>query len=424
MSHSAPATPLRFDGTRIAERIAALAGMTDPALPPYTRRAFTEAFQTGRRWLAGEMAAAGLSARVDAGGNLIGVRPGTEAGTAPIVVGSHSDTVVGGGRFDGIAGVIAGLEVAQRLAEQGIALRHPLWVVDFLAEEPTDFGTSCIGSRAMAGTLSPAMLQARSLAGESLAEALRRIGGAPEQLAQGPLYGPQPFAACLELHIEQGPVLERESLDVGVVSGVVGIRRVRLSVQGQADHAGTTPMPLRRDALFGAAEVIRLVHLRAREAHEVSGLVATVGRMSHTPNQTNVVPGSAEMDFETRCASMPAAVAFVESVIAEGRATLAASGLTLTDTLLQDTQPTAFAPSVQDAIGAAAEALGYGRRVLQSGAGHDAMHLAALCPAGMVFVPCRAGRSHAHEEFASTEAVGRGTEVLLEAVRRLDRELA
>jgi N-carbamoyl-L-amino-acid hydrolase len=313
--------------------------------------------------------------------------------------------------------------VAQTLREQGIALRRPLWVLDLLAEEPTDYGPSCVGSRAIAGTLDAAMLAACNAGGESLAEALHRMGGDPERLQAGPLYGPRPFAAFLELHIEQGPVLEREGVPIGVVSGVVGIRRLRLHVQGQADHAGTTPMPLRRDALVGAAELIRLVHRRAREAYETSGLVATVGHLAHTPNQANVVPASALLTLDVRCASARAIEAFSAAIVHEGRALVGEYALALTDTRVQDAAPTPFAEPVRAALRAAAQGRGHAWRDLQSGAGHDAMHIAARCPAGMVFVPSRGGRSHASEEFTDTAALARGVEVLGDAVLALDRSL-
>ncbi len=218
-------------------------------------------------------------------------------------------------------------------------------------------------------------------------------------------------------------MLEREGVPVGVVAGVVGIRRLQLTVEGQADHAGTTPMPLRRDALVGAAELITLVHRRAREAYEQRGLVATIGHMTHAPNQANVVPASARLTFEARCASMDAVAAFTEDIVRAGRARLAEQGLALHDALVSDTLPTPFAPAVQAALRAAAEGRGYAWREMQSGAGHDAMHLAPHCPAGMVFVPCRAGRSHASEEHATPEQLAPGAAVLLDAVLALDRAL-
>lgn len=404
-------------------RIQHLAAIIDPALPPYTRRAFTEPFLRGRRWLQAEFEGAGLSTVTDAGGNLMGKLAGSEPGALPIAMGSHSDTVVGGGRYDGIAGVVAALEVAQSLAEDGMRPRHPLWVVDFLAEEASDYGPSCVGSRAIAGTLSPAMLEAANAQGESLSEALRRMGGDPDRAAAGPIHGREPFAAFVEMHIEQGPVLESEGLPIGVVTGVVGIRRLALRVQGQADHAGTTPMHMRRDALVGAAELIKLVHQRAREAHTHTGLVATVGQMTHSPNQSNVVPESALLTIDARCASMQGVTDFTDAIVREGGSLLADHGLALEHTVVLDAEPCSFAPPVRQAIGNAARKRGHAFREMQSGAGHDAMHIAQVCPTGMLFVPSRGGRSHASQEHTTTQQLCVGAEVLLEAVLELDATL-
>lgn len=406
---------------RIGRRIDRLAEIIDPALPPYTRRAFTETFRQGREWLAGEFGEAGLTAGVDAGGNLVGQRAGSEAGLLPIALGSHSDTVMGGGRFDGIAGVVAALEVAQVLGEEGKALRHPLWIYDCLAEEPTDYGVSCIGSRALAGTLTEEMLALSDEAGETLAEGLRRVGGDPELALRGPIHGPRPLAAFMELHIEQGPVLEGSSLPVGVVSGVVGIRRMRITVTGQADHAGTTPMTQRRDALAGAAELIAAIHREGRAEYERNGLVATVGHLINRPNAPNVVPAQVEMIFESRCADMAAVRAFTEGMVASVDTVMREWGLKLEATLIGDVQPTPFADPIRGVLRDAALEAGLEFREMQSGAGHDAMHIAAVAPAGMIFIPCRAGRSHASEEFATPEAVATGTAVLMNAVLALDR---
>jgi N-carbamoyl-L-amino-acid hydrolase len=417
MSQSPRLTP---DVARIERRIGHLATLTDPALPPYTRRAFSETFLAGRRWLQGEFEDAGLACVIDAGGNLVGRRDGDRPDALPIALGSHSDTVIGGGRYDGIAGVVAALEVANTLADAGLTLRHPLWAIDFLAEEPTDYGTSCVGSRAIAGNLTRAMLEARAPGGEVLADGLRRMGGDPDRVLQGPILGARPLAAFLELHIEQGPVLEQEGLAIGIVSGVVGIRRLLLRVDGQADHAGTTPMHLRHDALVGAAELIALIHRRAREAHPRNGLVATVGRMSHVPNQTNVVPARADVIFEARCADREALLAFMDALVRDGRQAIAPLGLTLQDSFIAESEPTPFAEPVRAALRDAATRRGHRQRDLHSGAGHDAMHMARVCPAGMVFIPCRGGRSHAAEESATPAEVAAGVEVLLDAVLSLD----
>ncbi len=248
-----PARNLPLDADRLWNDIMALAAITDPERP-YTRRSFTPLFLEGRAWIAERFREAGLDVRIDTGGNLIGRREGRDPARGVLMVGSHSDTVPAGGRFDGIAGLITALEIVRALDEAGEQLEHTIEVVDFLAEEPSDFGVSCVGSRAAAGVLTPAMLDLTGPGGERLGDALRRVGGDPEALAAAKR---DDVRAFLELHIEQGPVLERGGIDIGIVTSIVGIRRIEIVFEGAADHAGTTPMDVRRDALVaGAATVV------------------------------------------------------------------------------------------------------------------------------------------------------------------------
>ncbi|MGL4286023.1 MAG: M20/M25/M40 family metallo-hydrolase, partial [Phreatobacter sp.] len=211
-----------IDGSRLWRRIETLAGITDPD-KPWTRRSFSQRFLEGRAWLKAEFEAAGLATSIDAGGNLVGEWAGTDPALAPIMIGSHSDTVPAGGRFDGILGVVAALEVAQSLAERGERLRHTLKVYDFLAEEPSEFGLSCIGSRAYAGKLTPDMLALKRADGLSLRDAIATVGGRPDELGTRAVAART--AAYVELHIEQGRVLEAAGRDIGVVTDIVGIRR-------------------------------------------------------------------------------------------------------------------------------------------------------------------------------------------------------
>ncbi len=330
--------------------------------------------------------------------------------------------MVGGGRFDGILGVLAGLEVAQSLHERGVALRHPLEVIDFLSEEPSDYGISCVGSRAFAGTLDDAMLASCNDAGESLAQAMRRIGARPDADAlAGAARGPGGIAAFVELHIEQGPVLEREGLPIGVVTDIVGIRRVALTVTGQPDHAGTTPMNIRRDALVGAARLIEMAH---REASAMDGrphyVVATIGRISMSPNVPNAVPGRVDMVLEVRSNAQSVLDDFPERLLALCRDELQKLRLACSMEPLTRTPPTACSEVVMQAVAGAADRLGLSHRPLPSGAGHDAMHVAAAGPMGMIFIPCLDGRSHCQEEWASQAQVAAGTLVLAETLRALD----
>ncbi|CAE6765573.1 Zn-dependent hydrolase [Paraburkholderia haematera] len=409
--------PLNAD--RLWSRVETLSRMTLPDIP-WTRRAFTPLFEEARTWLHGEFEAAGLAVHKDAGGNLVGRRAGRDASRAPIVTGSHCDTVVGGGRFDGIIGVLAGIEVAHTLHEHGIALAHPFEVVDFLSEEPSDYGISCVGSRALSGQLHPDMLSARNAAGETLAEGMRRIGGNPDAL-NAPLRGAGGTAAFVELHIEQGPVLETRKLPIGVVTNIVGIRRALIVVEGQPDHAGTTPMDIRRDALVGAASVIQAAH---RRAGALSGhphyVVATIGRIAMTPNVPNAVPGRVELMLEVRSDSDQVLDSFPEALMDEVAADLAALRLTASMSAVSRARPTDCSPLVMDAVEIAAKRLGYASMGLPSGAGHDAVYMAPTGPIGMIFIPCLNGRSHCPEEWIEPSQLLDGTRVLYESILELD----
>ena len=410
------------DPDRLWRRIEALAGITDPGRP-HTRRSFTPLFLKGRDWLRAEMEGIGLSVTLDGAANLVGARPGTTPGLPPIVVGSHSDTVPEGGRFDGIAGVVAGLEVAAALADNGVALRHPLWVVDFLAEEPSKYGVSCVGSRIWAGTLTDSMMRAPGPGGETLAEAVVRMGGRADALP-GPMLRPGDIAASVELHIEQARLLESRKLAVGVVTGIAGITRRRITVRGRADHAGATPMDLRQDALVAASRLISWIDRRGKElAAETDGFVATVGYLVLDPNAANVVPGRVEMIVEYRSLSDDLRRDFGEDLATAVRNVEAETGLEIANDHLTEAAPAAASPVVMDAVRTACDDAGLAHVDMPSGAGHDSMHLAKIAPMGMIFIPCRDGRSHCPEEWVEPEWLADGTEALYRAVVKLDAAL-
>ncbi len=418
---SSPTVPaaVRIDADRLWRRLHDLAAFTEPD-QPWTRRAFSVSFQQGRDWLRQQFEAAGLQTRMDSAGNLIGRLEGSAPGLPPLATGSHSDTVPHGGRFDGVLGVLAGLEAVQSIRESGLRLRHPLEVIDFLGEEPSDHGVSCIGSRACAGHLDAGMLALRDGAGESLAAAMARIGARPGELGPA-LRPPGSLAAFVELHIEQGPVLEARQLPIGVVTNIVGIRRYTVTVAGRADHAGTTPMHLRQDALVGAAEVIaQAQRLAASHGDGPPYVVATVGRLALTPNAANSVPGHVSMTLEVRSDAPAVLDGFVHAVMAASADALNRLRVTADVALLTRTEPVACDPRVMAAIEAAAARLQLGSMRLPSGAGHDAMHLAEAGPVGMVFVPCRDGRSHCPEEWIEPDQAAAGTAVLAQALVALD----
>ena len=392
----------------------ALAQITDPERP-WTRRAFSPRFDEGRDYLRRRFLGEGLNVWTDAGGNLIGRREGIEPQVGTIMLGSHSDTVPDGGRFDGVAGVVVALEVARILSRRGVALRHNLAVVDFLAEEVSIFGVSCIGSRAMAGVLPQDWLR-RISDGRDLATAIRDVGGKPESLG-APLA--DDLKAFLELHIEQGPVLEQQKIALGVVTAIVGINRVEIEVTGRPDHAGTTPMGLRADALVAAARIVREIERYATELSGGSGhFTATVGEFEISPNAANVVPGRVRMLVDIRAERAEDKEAFVSwltGLDADGENTIEAR-------LISGNPGVQMDDGLQEMLAKAADGLDTPYRKMVSGAGHDAAFMTRLCPSAMLFIPCRDGRSHCPEEWADAADLALAAEVLANTIMELDRK--
>lgn len=413
-------TNLPVDPERIADVIDGLARLTEPGRP-FTRRAFSAQFPAGRDFLVERFRAAGLETRIDAAGNLIARRPGRKPGLGTIMLGSHSDTVPDGGRYDGVAGVAVALEVAQALADRGMALDHDLEVVDFLAEEVSIFGVSCIGSRGMAGVL-PEDWLGRASNGLTLEQGIRDAGGEPARM---PAEARRDIAAFLELHIEQGPVLETEKLDIGVVTAIAGITRIEIVVEGRADHAGTTPMGTRADALVAAARLVTGVEALAKSLSEGRGhFTATVGEFSIEPNAANVVPSRARLLIDARAEHRTAMDVFVASIEQMAEQVARETGTVVAPPRrISDNMPTPSDALLLDVLDAACEVAGASHRRMASGAGHDTAFMAKVTRAAMIFVPCLGGRSHTPEEFADTCDIALGAAVLFNAVIHLDKTL-
>ena len=409
-------TPLRVDAEALWNDLMALGAITDPARP-YTRRSFSSLYLDGRAWLTRRMQAAGLTTRIDAAGNLIGRIEG-DANAKTLMIGSHSDSVPSGGRFDGMAGVIAGLAIARALAENNIRLRHSLEIVDFLAEEPSEFKLSCIGSRGITGNLSVADLALRNEQQETLGDALARMGGRPTELKAARRTD---IHAAFELHIEQGPVLEAEALDLGIVSAIVGITRLEIQFLGTAGHAGTTPMTQRRDPLLAAAHLVGWVRhcAQAMAARRQGHFVATVGVIEALPGATNVIPKSARIVVDARSEDPLLTAEFCRAIDAESLA--AANVERVAFNVQSNTAPAACDPALQRMLRISADALGYSSKSMASGAGHDMAFLSQVAPVAMVFIPCKDGRSHTPDEWATSSALQRGTDVLLHALLQVDR---
>jgi beta-ureidopropionase / N-carbamoyl-L-amino-acid hydrolase len=331
--------------------------------------------------------------------------------------------VASGGRFDGIAGIAGGLEIVRALRDLGVRLDHTVEVIDFLAEEPSEYGLSCVGSRGITGALDSKMLELTDPSGEKLRDALRRVGGEPDRLDQAKR---RDIRAFLELHIEQGIVLESQSIDVGVVTAIVGIRRVEVVFYGAANHAGTTPMGLRHDALVAAANTVGSVRAVAEQmSAQISGyFVATVGVLSVEPNGANVVPGRCRLIIDVRSTDPAETKRFVDIMDRETAAhALAAKVRRSSFITLSDGPPAACDPLLRDALRQGARHLGLSEIDLASGAGHDAAFMSRICPSAMIFVACRDGRSHTPEEWADRDAMAAGAATMLEAIKNLDRSL-
>jgi N-carbamoyl-L-amino-acid hydrolase len=392
----------------------ALAEFRDPDEPGWTRRVFSEPYIRSRQWVAERMREAGLVVEGDAAGNLIGTLAGG-GGVDALATGSHTDTVAGGGRFDGPVGVLAAIEVARCIRDRGRRLQHDLRVIDFLGEEPNEFGISCVGSRAIVGKLTDDHLGLRDPSGRTLADALASCGGNPSRVGEA-AWPAGSVKAFVELHIEQGPVLEHAGVPVGVVSGIAGIERVQVTFTGQADHAGTTPMASRHDALCAAAEAILAVERLASEG----GGVTTTGRIEVQPGALNVVPGRADIWVEFRHTD----AAWLESTVRrfdqQALEAAARRGAQAQMTRLSRTDPVNASGDVRAAMTEALKDLALESMSLPSGAGHDTVQMARLGPVGMLFVPSAGGRSHCPEEWTSPAHLEAGASALLSTLLVLD----
>jgi N-carbamoyl-L-amino-acid hydrolase len=402
------ASPERIEG-----RIQALSQYGANPEGGVSRVAFSEADLAGREDIKALMRDAGLDVRVDTAGNLIGRRAGREDGAPTILFGSHIDSVPGGGNYDGDVGVIGAIEVIELLNEHGIVTRHPLEVVSFTDEEG-----GLTGSRAMVGNLGGEALQIVSHSGLTIADGIRRVGGDPDRLD---LAARQPgeLAAYIELHIEQGAILDEADIDIGVVEGIVGIRWWDVTVEGMANHAGTTPMDRRRDALVSAAELTLAIN---RVARELEGRqVATVGRIQAFPGAANVVPGKVMMSLEIRDLDAAKMQQVFELIEDEARGIAEANATPIIFAELDAAAPPAPTDErVRNIIARAADELGLSWQRMPSGAGHDAQDLAKIAPIGMIFVPSVGGISHSPREFTSAQDMANGAGVLLRTVLAID----
>ncbi len=389
----------------------ALAGFSAPG-PGVTRLAWSNELEDALAWCSDCMEEAGLATERDEAGNLIGR---WDSGRGPAVLaGSHLDTVPNGGRYDGSLGVLGAVEAVRRLRDEGFVPARPVWVAAFMDEEGARFGTSMLGSRAFVGDSVAELAGRQDDAGVTLASAVRDCGRSLDDVpAARKIHA---VGEYLELHIEQGPVLEGVDADIGVVTAITGMIGLRVTLTGAANHAGTTPMDRRHDALAGAARFI----VAARDAARREGsFVVTVGKIGVQPGAANVVPGEATFSLDLRAAE-PGALAKADEVL-RGLLTRIAHEEGLQAAVLETHRhpPTRMNDAVMTAIEEAAREVGVTVLRLESGAGHDAMVLGLHVPAGMVFVPSRGGVSHAPEEFTDARLCELGAAVLAGALKRL-----
>jgi hydantoinase/carbamoylase family amidase len=400
---------------RLLARLDALARVgADPA-GGVTRPAFGPDDRAARELVGGWMADAGLDVTHDAATNLIGRRPGTDSTAPHLVLGSHLDSVPRGGHLDGAYGVVAAVEVADRL--RPLRLHHGLTVVGYANEEGTDF-PAFTGSRTIAGV--PPSLDDRDATGRSLRDALAAADGSPGALADA-AWDPRAVAAVVELHIEQGPVLEARDVTIGVVESITGQQVLELTFDGRANHAGTTPMDLRHDALTVAARVV----VEAEDLGRRGGArVITVGRLEVSPGARNVVPGQVRMSVDIRDADDGRVRAATTELTHRARDLAGRAGVTATAVALAAEPAVPTDPGIRTAIEKAAAHHGYPTLRLPSGAGHDTQVMAALAPVGMIFVPSVGGVSHSPHERTSPDDLIAGLRVLHDTVVELDRTLA
>lgn len=409
---------LTIDQERLWSDLIGLAAITEPDRP-WTRRSFSSRFLEGRAFLTRRFQDAGLEVRLDAAGNLIGRLAGQDPLAPVIMIGSHSDTVPSGGRFDGVVGVLAGLEIIRAAADAGIRFNHTIEVVDFLAEEPSDYGLSCVGSRGMAGALSEEVLALRGPDDETLAAAIDRIGGDVSRLRAAKR---DDIAAFLELHIEQGPVLERTGTDVGIVTAIAGVTRLEIVFRGETGHAGTVPMPGRRDASVAAAKAILAIRdaAAAVAAGDNGYFAGTTGVVDILPGGANVIPGESRIIADLRCERRDAMKVFLAAIGPQLEQIAASEACDVATRLLSDNPPAACDTDLRRLLEATSQTLGISSLSLTSGAGHDAAFVSRIAPAAMVFVPCRGGLSHCPEEWSEPRQIAIGTDLLFKTVQHLD----
>ena len=410
---------LPVDVSRLSRWIETFASLSEPG-PGVTRLAYSSLERRSHAVFGEHMMSLGLVVETDAAGNTIAELPSTtDAGEAAIGTGSHLDSVPEGGRFDGTVGVIAGMEVARIAVEHEIPRRRPWRFVAFASEEGARFGQACNGSRMIAGLTTSADLERfHDKDGVSMASAMEGVGLAPEAV-ESAQWRSEDWFAFVEVHIEQGGVLESKDVRVGVVDVISGSTRLEVTVLGQASHTGGTPMHLRRDALVTAAECVLAGQTIATDP-EHHGTRVTVGRLDVHPGSITTIPGRVVFTVDVRDVDSDRQRLTAEALVTRFEQIARSRGTQLTVAVIGDTSPAVLPSWIAEHIAAGAAEAGLSYRMLPSGASHDSQQINRVVPTGMVFVPSRDGLSHVPEEFTETSEIADGTAVLLQAMKRLD----
>lgn len=403
---------LRIDSDRLDRSIFELAEIGKLPKGAVSRVAFTPEDLQARLQVQTWMVEAGMTVRIDAAGNIIGRYDGTSPTAAALATGSHIDTVPTGGRYDGCLGVLAGIEVVRVLQARSIRLHHPIEVIVFTDEE-----RSVIGSKAMAGELSENASYYDRLDGTSIQYCLEQIGGDWSTIATAKRQ-PQDLVAFIELHVEQGGVLEHLDKPIGIVTGVVGQYRFAVIVTGRANHAGTTPMNMRKDALVAASEIVLAVNAIALAID--GDQVATVGYMTVSPNATNTVAGKVDLRIDMRDLSEERLEQLATQLKTEITTISIRTGTEISIEQTLHIRPTLADPNVMAAIDRVCQTMGVTSTHLPSRAGHDAQEIGRFTPMGMIFVPSQEGISHSGDEYTSAADCDRGANVLLQTMIDLD----
>ena len=404
---------------RLVKDFDAMAQLTAPG-EGINRLAFTDADWAGRQYIIDRMTDAGLSIAIDDFGNVIGYKSGKNPELPVVMVGSHTDSVPNGGNYDGVVGVLSAIEVIRSMIDDGYEHDHTIAVVDFMCEESGRFGNATLGSKAMRGELTVQDLHRLvDKQGISLYEALKGRNLNPDGIET--MAYKRPVKSFTEIHIEQGKVLEHEQKTIGIVTGIAAPERFYVTIRGNADHSGATPMNLRHDALCGASKIILGIEEIA-SMQEEPPVVGTVGVVEVTPGAMNVIPGAVKLGVDIRSISKVARNSVVTLVKEFIDITAEKRGLSYTiETIAQD-HPVEMHPAMIREIEEAVKSVGVEYMTIPSGAGHDAMHWAEVVPTGMIFIPCRDGISHNPAEFAEMDDIVTGAEVLDKVLRKLSLE--